>query len=100
MRTVFPATSVAQFTTAKSNDLRIAILRKALLAFAAGVGIWISVMISSLASTVLPGTLTSQKSCAATVRLDVTILASSATSAGAVSLGLTATHPFTAPKIE
>src|SRR5512139_1647596 len=98
MRGAPPPTMTAQLTIGKSIDLRMANLRKALLAPAGGAGTWISVMISSGASTVLTGTLTSKKFSAGMGRLLVTILASRAIRAGATSLGWTAMHILTAPK--
>ena len=65
-----------------------------------GVGTWISVMISPGARTVLPGTLTSKKFSALILRVLVTTVAFKAMRAGAISLGWTAMHLLTLPKIE
>src|SRR5512139_3060965 len=100
MRGAPPPTMTAQLTIGKSIDLRMANLRKALLAPAGGAGTWISVMISPGRRTVLPGNLTSKKFSALILRVFVTMLAFNAMRAGAMSLGWTAMHLLTLPKIE
>jgi len=82
--------ATAQLTIGKSIAFLRANFKKALLVPEAGVGIWTSVTISSASRTVAPFTLKSQKSSALMVLLEVLILASRATRAGAVSLGWTA----------
>jgi hypothetical protein len=76
-------TMTAQLTIGKSMDLRRANLRNALDEPAAGSGTCIPVTISSALSTVVLTGLTSKNFSASMVRLEVTILASKATSAGA-----------------
>src|SRR5512139_717062 len=100
MRALPPPIMAAQLTIGKSMDLRMANFMYALLTPAAGEGICISVTISSGARTVDPGTVISQNFSASINLLLVLILAFSATRAGAVSLGLTAKHILTAPKME
>jgi hypothetical protein len=96
------ASDAAQFTMGKSIAFLRANFRKALLVPSGGSGMRISVTISPGSRTVVPFSLTLKNCSAFMVRLDVTTDAPSAMSAGAVSLGWTATHPFSTlpPKME
>ncbi len=90
-----------QFTNAKSTDFLYAIFIKLLFAFSTGVGTKIFVTISLRSRIVEPAPFSALKNSSIGIcRLVVVTTALSATRAGAVSLGLTAMHLQTAPKIE